>query len=101
MAIILSKEIENTGISGEYWRLDSISISRMKDSNQEILSGHFNLYKSKTDYDNDKRCISGVSVSVKLTGNISLSNTVGQLYTALYNEVIKIDESLKGGVSDE
>jgi hypothetical protein len=101
MAIILSKEIENTGITGEYWRLDSVSINRMKDSNKEIVSGHFNLYKSKTDYDNNKRYISGTTVSVRIIGNISLTNTISQLYTALYNEIMKVDGLLEDGVSDE
>jgi hypothetical protein len=101
MAIILSKEIENTGVTGEYWRLDSISISRMKDSNLEVLSGHFNLYKSQTDYDADKCRIPSSTVSVRLIGNVLLSYTVTQLYTALYNEVVKVNEALEGGVSDE
>ena len=77
----LQKEFETpTGNSGNYWRVDSVSLER-KDMKMEC---RLNLYKSKADRDSGKRRMDEQRVMVLdiPAGSTTLAQLVSGIYTS-------------------
>lgn len=90
MAIQLIREFEDSGFSGNYWRLENLAIDRNGNG-----SAVFNLYKSQSDAQSGKRSVD--SVTVQASGQISGSTTLVQIQTALENAAINTGAPLEGG----
>jgi hypothetical protein len=94
MPIQLSREVENSGFTANYWRLDVLVVTRGKVGVNDVLAGTFNLYKSAADFDT-KRQVESVGVSI--VGNVVGATTATQMITALENAAIAEGGPLEGG----
>lgn len=92
MAIELQREIDNTGLTGDYWRLDILSVDR-----EGHASGKFRLYKDSAAASSGKGP-TVLEVIVRKSGAISGSTTLAQIQTALQNAAIEPGAALAGGV---
>jgi hypothetical protein len=96
MSIELMREINNTGNSGDFWRLNGLHIERGVVGTQDILTGRFDQYTSFTDYGNAKNK-TGLSVTARIVGNITLATDIQQLFDAVYGKITESGAELEGG----
>jgi len=96
MAIQLEIEINETGLTAEYWYLMHVGITRGKNGIDDVVAGSYQLFKSQADF-LAKKNVPGISATVRLVGDVLLTTTMAQIINAIENEIIKVGEALEGG----
>jgi hypothetical protein len=95
MAIQLTKEYGETGLTGNYWKLKAIHITLDDNEDIELVVGSYKLYASSSDFSSKKKSIE--SQIVRLEGGKLASTDLPNIITALEAEIIKAGEGLEGG----
>lgn len=96
MAIQLEIEIDQTGLTAEYWYLMHVGITRGKNGEDDVVAGSYQLFKSQADFLTHHN-VPGISATVRLIGDVQGTTTMAQIINAIELEIIKPGEALEGG----